>query len=261
MDTSLPSGQVVALNGMQMYYVMYGQGEPLLLLHGFTGSSSDWTFFASDLASEYHLIAPDLRGHGHSTNPSNEFTFRQCALDVLALLDHLHIERCRAIGVSGGGNALLHLATLQPGRVEAMVLVSATSYFPEQTRKLMRQSTIEGRTEAEWQFMRQQHKHGDEQIKALWTQSQAFKDNYDDMNFTPPYLSTITTRTLLVHGDRDFLYPVQIVLDMYAAIPHSYLWVVPNGGHVPMFGDLREPFIKTVMPFLRGEWETRNSPH
>jgi len=56
----------------------------------------------------------------------------------------------------------------------------------------------------------------------------ALKDSYDDMNFTPPYLSTITARTLIIYGDRDPLYPVKIALEMYTAIHRSYLWIVPN---------------------------------
>jgi pimeloyl-ACP methyl ester carboxylesterase len=255
MNRSFLPGQIVALNGMQMYYVTCGQGEPLLLLHGFTGSSSDWEPFVSELAEEYQLILPDLRGHGRSANPLKEFTHRQAALDMWALLDHLGIEHFKAIGASGGGNILLHLATQQPGRVAAMVLISATSSFPEQAREAMARVTIESQTDEAWYFMRQRHIHGDEQIRALWRQGQAFKDSYDDMNFTASSLSTITAQTLVVYGDRDFLYPVQIALDMYTAIPHSYLWIVPNGGHVPLSSSLHEPFMKTVLPFLRGDWE------
>ena len=87
----------------------------------------------------YRLIAPDLRGHGSSTNPSGEFTFRQCARDVRALLDHLRIPRLKAIGLSGGGIVLLHLATAEPARLESMVLISAPPYFPEQVRAIQRQ--------------------------------------------------------------------------------------------------------------------------
>src|SRR6266849_4972074 len=254
MATSLPPGQTVTINGMQMYYVLHGQGEPLVLLHGFTGSSSDWSLFFHDLASEYQLVIPDLRGHGRSTNPSMEFTFRQCALDVFALLDHLGIDRFKAIGMSGGGNTLLHMATQQPGRVAAMVLVSAASYYPAQARSFMRDYTVDKLTDEEWRIQRQRHQHGDEQIRALWRHGQAFKDDYHDMNFIPPYLSTITARTLILYGDRDPLYPVHMALEMSTAIPHSYLCIVPNGGHVPVFYNLREPFIKTVLPFLRSDW-------
>jgi pimeloyl-ACP methyl ester carboxylesterase len=147
------------------------------------------------------------------------------------------------------------MATRQPERVEAMVLVSATPYFPAPARAIMSLFTIETRSEEEWRFMRASHKHGDEQIRTLWKQCNAFKDSYDDMNFTPPLLSTITAQTLIVHGDRDPFYPVQMALEMYAAIPRSYLWVVPNGGHGPIFGDAAGRFAETAAAFLRGDRE------
>lgn len=249
------SGETVPINGMQMYYVAYGEGEPLVLLHGFPGSSGDWEVFLPGLAQEYRLIMPDLRGHGRSTNPLTTFTFRQAALDVFALLDHLGIERFKAIGMSGGGNTLLHMATQQPERVAAMALVSAVSYYPEQARTLMRANTIDKLTDDAWRVLRQRHLHGDEQIRALFRQGQAFADDYQDMNFIPPYLAAITARTLIVSGDRDPLVPVSIAVELFNAIPHSYLCIVPGGEHLPVFFERRESFIRTVVPFLRGDWE------
>jgi len=255
MTIPTPPGQTVSLNGMEMYYETRGEGEPLVLLHGFTGAGSNWSLLFPEPVDGYQLIIPDLRGHGRSTNPSMEFTHRQSALDVFALLDRIQIERFQAIGMSAGAKTLLHMGTQQPDRIEAMVLVSATPYFPEPARAIMRQMTEKNRTEQEWQQMRQWHHHGDEQIRALWRQGNTFKDSYGDMNFTPPYLATIQARTLIVHGDRDPLYPVELALEMYRAIPRSYLWVVPNGGHGPIFGDTARPFVETALKFLHGEWE------
>lgn len=99
--------------------------------------------------------------------------------------------------------------------------------------------------------MRQWHRHGDEQIRQLWRQTNAFKDTYDDLSFTPPSLARITARTLLVHGDRDPLYPVHLAFEMYAAIPRAALWVVPNGGHGPIFGNRAAPFAEASLAFLR----------
>ena len=254
MTTYNTSGQTEPINGMQMYYELHGQGEPLVLLHGFTGAGSNWRPFIGDLTGAYQLVIPDLRGHGGSTNPSGEFTFRQSALDVFALLDHLGVEKCKAIGVSAGAKTLLHMATQQPARIEAMVLASAAPYFPEPARVLMGLITPDNHSEEEWQLMRQWHRHGDAQIRALWAQGNAFKDSYDDMNFTPPYLSTITARTLIVHGDRDPIYPVGLALEMYRAIPRSYLWVIPNGEHGMIF-NMVERFNETAIAFLRGEWD------
>jgi pimeloyl-ACP methyl ester carboxylesterase len=254
MTTSPAHGNIESINGIEMYYEICGEGEPLLLLHGFAGSSADWHLVFDNPPAGSRLVAPDLRGHGRSTNPTMAFTFRQAALDVFTLLDRLDIVRFKAIGVSGGAKTLLHMATQQPTRVDAMVLVSAAHYFPPTARAIMSQFTIDSRSEEDWQVMRQRHKHGDEQIKTLWRQAKAFKDSYDDMNFTPPYLSTITARTLIVHGDRDPFYPINIAMEMYTAIPLAYLWVVPNGGHGPISGDATSRFVETAMTFLRGEW-------
>lgn len=237
-----------------MYYEIRGEGEPLLLLHGGGGIGANWELIFSIVPEGYQLIIPDLRGHGRTVNPSAGFTFRQLAQDVFGLLDHLGVERFKAIGLSLGAKILLHIATQQSNRVEAMVLVSATPYFSAQARSIMSQMTSENRSEAEWQQMRQWHRHGDEQIRKIWQTMNALKDSYDDMNFTPPYLSTITARTLIVHGDRDPLYPVHLAMEMHSAIPHSYLWIVPNAGHGPIFGELTGRFIETALTFLGGEW-------
>lgn len=239
----------VTLNGIEMFYATEGEGEPLLLLHGGGGCHEDWVYAGRDRLKEYKLIAPDARGHGRSTNPERTITHRQCALDMLALLDHLGIRKCRAMGLSMGGNILLHMATLDPDRIEAMVLVSATMYFPEQARKIMRQ--VENQTAAEWATMRKRHKLGDEQIVALWEWQRGMKDSYDDMNFTPPSLHRITASTLIVYGDRDFIYPVEMGVEMYRAIPRSALWVVPNGGHGPVFLGAAAQFIETSLAFFR----------
>ena len=120
----------VELNDLEMYYETEGAGEPLLLLHGGTGCHEDWAYAGREqFVQEYAVIAPDARGHGRTSNPQLTITHRQCAFDTLALLDHLGINPSRAIGSSMGGNVRLHMATLQPERIEAMVVVSATMYF------------------------------------------------------------------------------------------------------------------------------------
>lgn len=245
-----PEGHFAAVNGCQIYYEVYGEGRPLLLLHGFKASGQFWKPFLGEFTKQYQVIVPDLRGHGRSTNPSKQFTHRFTALDMLALLDQLKLLQVDAIGVSSGAMTLLHMATQKPGRIGSMVLVSGTTYFPEQARAIMRLSTVEKMTPTDWETARQTHKQGDEQIRMLTTQFHELKDNFDDMNFTPPYLSLIQARTLIVHGDRDPFFSVSIALDMYRAVPNAYLWIVPNGGHIPIFGD-PAGFVKTSLEFLQ----------
>jgi pimeloyl-ACP methyl ester carboxylesterase len=249
------SDRAVRINDIDMYFERRGEGQPLLLLHGGGGAGVNWglIFEASPLG--YELIVPDLRGHGRSTNTGCVITFRQLALDVLSLLDALAVRRVKAIGMSLGAKALLHVATQQPERIEAMVLVSAAPYFPEATRALMRAAGTAAHTEREWALMRQWHLQGDDQIRALWDMPNQFANDYEDMTFTPPRLGRIRARTLIVHGDRDPLYPVTLAVEMHAAIPRSHLWIVPNGGHGPIFGDMAGPFAHTALTFLNGEWQ------
>jgi len=240
------------LNGIEMYYEIDGKGEPLLLLHGGGGCHDDWVYAGRDqFLREYMLIAPDARGHGRSTNPQKTITHRQCALDTLALLDHLGVKQCRAIGLSMGGNILLHMATMQPDLIEAMVLISATMYFPEQARRIMEQVPIDNQPPKEWEAMRKRHKLGDEQILDLWRWQRGMKDSYEDMNFTPSLLAKIKASTLVIYGDRDFLYPVEMGVKMYRAIPRSALWVVPNGTHGPVFLDAAPQFAHTALSHFR----------
>lgn len=242
----------IEVNGCQVYFEERGEGEPLLLLHGGTGIGSDWQYvFTGGDPEGFRVIVPDLRGHGRSTNTAGRFTFRQCAQDMLALLDHLGIRRVSAIGMSAGAKTLLHIATMRPELIGAMVLVSAAPRFPPEARAAMARLTTDVFTEAQWASLRTRHVHGDDQIRRLWDQMRALKDDHDDMAFTAATLGAIAARTLIVHGDRDPLYPVELALEMYRAIPRSALWVVANGQHGPIFGPLAAPFVDGALHFLR----------
>jgi len=87
-------------------------------------------------------------------------------------------------------------------------------------------------------------------------------ESYDDMDFALSSLSEITARALIVRGDRDEFFPASIALQMYHAIPRSFLWIVPNASHVLFFkvfggtapGD--DVFPNVALDFLRGAWES-----
>ena len=246
----------IGLNGFQMYYEARGDGDPLLLLHGGMGIGADWRHVFPSNPAGYRVIVPDLRGHGRSTNPGHEFTFKQCANDVGALLDHLGLARVKAIGMSMGAKTLLHLATAQPVRLDAMVLVSATPYFPQALRTAAAQFTRESfdlLSQSERDALRNRHVHGDEQIRLLYDMTRAFATSYDDMAFTPPQLGTITARTLIVHGDRDPYYPVEMAMELFRGIPRSALWIVLYGAHGPIFGTMAPAFASSALAHLSGQ--------
>ncbi|HXZ86191.1 MAG TPA: alpha/beta fold hydrolase, partial [Myxococcota bacterium] len=184
--------QTVRVNGVELSCEVTGAGAPLLLLHGMGGCAADWRHFGRELlAREYRLVAVDARGHGRSTNPAGEITHRQCARDLQALLDALGIARCRAIGLSMGGNTLLHLATRDPERVSAMVLVSAIASYGDEARAIMRGVSLDDHPEQEWREMRARHAHGDAQIRAIWRAMRALGDDFEDMAFGPVELARI----------------------------------------------------------------------
>jgi pimeloyl-ACP methyl ester carboxylesterase len=131
-----------------------------------------------------------------------------------------------------------------------MVVVSATSYFPAQARPLMRQYP-DNISQQDLETMRKRHPGGDEQIKTLLASTRSFAESYDDMNFTPPHLATIQAQTLIIQGDRDPFYPVEISVEIYRAIPNSSLWIIPNGGHGPIGGERWPGFLKTSLLFLQ----------
>ncbi|MGQ0734904.1 MAG: alpha/beta fold hydrolase [Acidobacteriota bacterium] len=243
------------INGFHMHYDARGTGEALLLLHGGMGIGDDWRHVFPSDPEGYRIIVPDLRGHGRSTNPSGTFTFRQCAQDVFALLDYLKVDRVKAIGLSMGAKTLLHMSTSQPARIDAQVLVSATPYFPPQVRTAMRQFTrdaYDALSESERAALRARHVHGDDQVRALYDMTRRFAASHDDMAFTPPLLSTISARTLIVHGDRDPYYPIDMALELLRGIRDSALWIVPHAGHGPVFGDAAPTFVRTALAHLSG---------
>src|SRR5262249_30874535 len=93
---------MISVNGFEMHYRVRGAGDPLQLLQGGMRMGADWGNVFSTDPPGFQVIVPDLRGHGRSTNPGGVFTFRQCAQDVVALLDGLGLERIKAIGLSMG---------------------------------------------------------------------------------------------------------------------------------------------------------------
>ena len=241
---------IIEVDDVSLHVEVTGEGEPLLWLHGFSGTGGDWKHIFREVPAGFQLIAPDLRGHGSSTNPANSFSFRDAARDVLALLRHLDVPQVKAIGLSGGGITLLHMATLEPEAIEAMVVVSAPPYFPDQARALQRQFSEAMLGEVEMERLRRCHTQGEAQIQQLFAYGRAMADSYDDVSFTPPLLARITAKTMIVFGDSDPFYPVSLAFDLHASIPRSSLWVVPGGGHGPVFGDHAARFRETALAFL-----------
>lgn len=246
---SLPE-KTVHLNGIDLRYRDVGTGEALLLLHSFGSCASQWKLVEKELSRHYRLIIPDLRGHGGSTDPDNLFSMRQSAEDIAALLDHLQLREIRAMGISAGGMTLLHLAVRQPERVKAMVLIGVAPRFPEETRAIMRTSIWNKLPQSTRDAYRPCAVRGEKQMRQLISKFHSFKDSYEDLNFTAGSLALIKARTLIVNGDRDRYFPVELPVEIYRGVPRSSLWIVPGGGHVPVFGEQLREFLHLSQSFL-----------
>jgi pimeloyl-ACP methyl ester carboxylesterase len=106
MTSAYLAGQIETLNGIETYFEVHGTGDPVVLLHGFSGSSQDWLASLAELRRHFELIVPDLHGRGRSSMLSRPFRHQDAAADMLALLDHLRIDSRKGLGVSGASEVV-----------------------------------------------------------------------------------------------------------------------------------------------------------
>lgn len=118
-------GAIAEINSAKIYYETYGEGPPVLVLHGGTGFIESMHYQISDLAKTHLVIAPDSRGHGRSTDGEGPLHYAQMADDMLALMDLLKIEKADIVGWSDGGIIALDLAMRHPDRVGRIAVSGA----------------------------------------------------------------------------------------------------------------------------------------
>lgn len=244
-----PNGKFVALNGCKIYYEEFGQGEPLFLLHGFTGTTEHWKSFIPEYAKHYRVIVWDMRGHGRSTNADTSINFLHAtaARDLLGLMDKLKLDKVKAIGHSSGGMTILYAAIMAPNRFEAIVPVSAQTYYSKEVREFIAKNAQPKTLDPDLEKA-----HGKVKGAFLERQFYNFRKLYGDPAITPDQLGTIKARTLVVHGDNDFV-PVSQAWEMFQNIPNAHLWISPNTSHGPQFGPNENDFITRTLEFLKGD--------
>ena len=113
------------VNGIKLYYAVYGSGEPLLMLHGGLGHSDVWGNQIPAFAAKYKVIAVDSRGHGRSTRDDKPFGYDLMADDVVALMDKLGIPKASIVGWSDGGIIGLDMAIRHPERLDKLFAFGA----------------------------------------------------------------------------------------------------------------------------------------
>lgn len=229
------------VNGIKMYYEIYGEGKPLVLIHG--GGSTIVTNYSNILpllAANRKVIAVELQAHGHTTDRNAPETFEQDADDVAALLKYLKIDKADILGFSNGANTTIQIAARHQEVVNKLVLASGffkrsgmipqlwdmlghaeLKNMPEglkTTYMTIPGNTIEGLTAM----------HNKDRDRML-----AFQDWDDSL------IKNITAPTLVLAADHDVVTPEHTV-EMYRLLPNGKLAILP-GMHGSYLGEITMP--------------------
>ena len=235
--------EFVLVNGKIIYYEIYGEGEPLFLLHGYTLSSKSWLPYVDEFHEEYEVYLIDLTGHGKSETFKEDLSIKSVAEDLNYLVQHLQLDKIKAIGFSFGGDILYQLALLNPPLIESMITIGAVGTwtindFPEYQKAF----TFENRDNFPWLITNHDTDH---KIKALMEQF----NNYT-VKLTNGELQTIKPEVLIMIGDNDEGMDLEEVARVKKYLPNSDLWILPNVAHGAHEGETKGEFIIKSKLFL-----------
>jgi len=242
------------VNGIKMYYEIYGKGRPLVLIHG--GGSTIQSSFGRIiplLAQHYKVIAPVLQNHGRSGFRDIPETFEQDAKDVVSLLKNLGIDKASFLGFSNGGTTALLIGISHPEKVNKLVLASVTykrnglisGFFD-----MMKQTTFSD--------MPQELKTAFLKVNPNTTKLYSmFEKDRDRMiefkDISDKEIKSITAPTLIINADNDVVRPEQAV-ELFHLIPNAHLAILP-GHHGEYIGEITtlksdSEAYKFVMPMV-----------
>ena len=230
-------GEHLEVNGIELYYEIYGKGTPLVLIHG--GGSTIQTSFTRimpRLAEDFLVIAMDLANHGRSGHRQAPGNFQQDADDVAALLLKLGFPRAHYFGFSNGGHAAIELALRHPHLIDKLVLASSpvkrSGFMP---------GFFEGMQHASLDNMPSVLKEAfldvnpdPALLQHMFDQDSQRMRHFED--WTEDQIRSIQCPVLLVNGDRDIITHEHAV-EMHRLIPNSRLLILP-AGHGSYMGEL-----------------------
>jgi len=230
------SGQHLSHDGADIYYELVGDRhrKPLLMLHGGLGQMCDLNPVAAQLSGDYCLIGIDFRGHGRSTLGAMPLTYERYKEDVAAVLRHLDIDTFSVLGFSDGGIVGYRLAAEFQSRLRALVTVGAQWRLSSSDPVF---AMLGGLTAEAWDDMFPASRAYYESVNPspdfprlvksvvrLWTDLGA-------TGYPNGSVRTITTPTLVVRGDNDFLLSLGEAAELRATLPTASFFNVPLAGH------------------------------
>lgn len=237
--------ETVKLNDLECYYEVYGQGEPLFLLHGWTQTTVSWEDYIEGFKDQFRVYVVDLLGHGKSSPLKTTFRLEDAAQQLIRLMDHLGIKSTKAIGFSYGGELLLRASAEHPERFDSMILIGASHRFEKHDWGF----TFEILNKGLQQFLLNTHAQGEEQVRLIFKEI----ENYESI-LSETELQQIKVPTLVMVGDQDEFVDLETAVNLHQSLPQSHLWIVPNSGHLAFGGMMEEQFIQTANEFLSGMW-------
>jgi len=238
---------MAAVNGIKIWYAIFGQGEPVVFIHGGMGSSNYWGLQVPAVARRYQVIVLDSRGQGRSTwNGEPPLSFHLLASDVLAVMDALHIPKAALVGWSDGAIIGLDIAINHPERLTKLFAFAANSDPSGLKEGAEQKPAFSGyfrRTKDEYQ-----------KLSPAPDKLSAFSEQFDKMEDTEPHFSDdqlrrIKVPTWIVDGDRDEVIKREDTDHMAAVIPGAGELILPNVSH---FAHLQDPkqFNEALLHFL-----------
>jgi len=234
------AGNYVRVNGIDMYYEIYGQGEPQLMIHGNGGSISSFINQIPYFSKSYRVIAVDSRAQGRSLDLSDSLSFEMMADDFSTLLDSLGVDSCNVLGWSDGGINGLLLAIRHPDKVKKLAITGA-NLWPDSTA-ISVADFIGGLNY--YNALGKVPQTPD----IIHTRKLVKLDTFEP-HITLEQLQKIKCSTLVIGGDHDIILPKHTLL-IAESIPGAYLWILPNSSHGTLI-DHKDQFNRVVDDFFK----------
>jgi pimeloyl-ACP methyl ester carboxylesterase len=222
---NIAAGKYYAVRGINMYTETYGQGKPLLLIHGNGGSMDAFTENIPYFSKKYHVIAVDSRSQGKTRDTGDSLSFEMMADDFAALLDVMHVDSAYVIGWSDGGINALLLAMRHPEKVIRLVSTGA-NLTPDSSALIpsfWKDELAQWKADSGKIFITAKEKNDRKMFMLDWLQP----------NVPFAELAKIRCPSLIICGDHDLI-TLEHTAAIYEHIPRAYLWVVPNSGHATL---------------------------
>lgn len=247
-DADYGSGETAEINGIDVYYEVYGEGngDPIVLLHGGLANGDHWVNIIPELARNHEVVVMDSRGHGRSSFDETPISYEVMANAVLGLMDHLGIDKADIVGWSDGGIIGLEIAIHNPDRLNKVVAYGA-NFDPTGVRLDIGSNDyfnayIEAAS-AEYQENSPAPERWDEflaNISNMWA---------TEPNYTEEQLKSITTPVLVLDGAKEEAIDLNQTKLMALLIPGAELVIMPDTGHFALFEEPEE-FTKITEEFL-----------